>query len=149
MLFDNLEYIDEHTAIVKNPIVCMGRDPSPNMTPDDLRAWFKSHQTEQGLATAFARASNKAWWVEDDVDDYDPGTPEYEKAVNISDSWFDVMEEFLERIYIILRSEGVSIPEQGQVAVQIPFMERNGYSYGCGWWVKKEEHGDCDDEKHG
>ena len=34
----------------------------------------------------------------------------------------------------ILKDEGVAIPEKGRIRVLIPFMERNGFSDGNGWW---------------
>ena len=37
MNMDILEYIDEHTAIVKEDVFCMGADPVPDCAPDDLR----------------------------------------------------------------------------------------------------------------
>ena len=137
MVYDNLEYIDEHTAIVKKPIVCMGSEPLPDMTPDELRTWYAANHTERGLAAAYAAASNKAWWVEDEIYDYEEGTSERENAVAICHAWFAVMDEFKSVIHDVLRSEGVEIPERGQIVVEIPFMERNGYEDGCGWWVKK------------
>ena len=137
MLYDNLEYTDEHTAIAKQPIACMGSDPFPEMTPDELRAWYAANRNERGLAAAYAAASNKAWWVEDDIYDSEEGTPECDKAVAICRAWFAVMDEFKAEIHNILRSEGVEIPKRGQVDAEIPFMERNGYKDGDLWWVKK------------
>ncbi|MGN1306252.1 MAG: hypothetical protein ACI4V3_01115, partial [Faecousia sp.] len=40
------------------------------------------------------------------------------------------------------RSEGVSIPERAQIKVLAPFMERNGFQDGRGWWVKEPCQGD-------
>ena len=34
-----------------------------------------------------------------------------------------------------LQSEGVSIPQAGRIAVLSPFMERNGFYDGDGWWI--------------
>ncbi|MDD7595726.1 MAG: hypothetical protein SOV18_04955 [Eubacteriales bacterium] len=47
------------------------------------------------------------------------------------------MEVYEAQIYGILKSEGVVIPEHGQINVLIPFMERNGYEDCTGWWMKK------------
>ena len=80
-----------------------------------------------GLPPLYAAASNKAWWVEDDIYDFEAGTPECDNAVAICKAWFAVMDEFKAEIHGILRSEGVEIPEKGQIVVEIPFMERNGY----------------------
>ena len=48
------------------------------------------------------------------------------------------MEVYEAQIYVILKSEGVVIPEHGQIDVLIPFMERNGYEDCTGWWMKKQ-----------
>ena len=39
-------------------------------------------------------------------------------------------------IYEILRSDGIEIPKNRQIIVLEPFMKRNGYRNGNGWWIK-------------
>ena len=41
-----------------------------------------------------------------------------------------------EKIYVILRSEGITIPDEGRIDVLEVFMERNGYKDRGGWWVR-------------
>ena len=60
-----------------NDIVLMMSEPIPNKTPTDVRIYFSERETEKDLADAFAIASNKFWWVEDNEYDYEEGTPEY------------------------------------------------------------------------
>lgn len=38
-------------------------------------------------------------------------------------------------IFEILRLENVLIPDSAQVKVIEPFMNRNGYKDGNGWWI--------------
>lgn len=44
-----------------------------------------------------------------------------------------------DEIFIILRSEKTVIPERGYNTVLKPFMERNGFVDGRGWWIHKEK----------
>ena len=122
-----------------NGIVIMASEPIPNKTPTDVRGYFAERKSERDLADAFAIASNKFWWVEDNVYDYEEGTPEYIAACAITDEWEALMDEYEERIFMILRNEGVEIPETGRIKVLEPFMKRNGYIDGNGWWIKNKE----------
>jgi hypothetical protein len=45
------------------------------------------------------------------------------------------MDEMQDRIFDILKTEHIHIPRTGQRDVLKPFMERNGYYNGNGWWV--------------
>jgi hypothetical protein len=121
-----------------NDIVLMMSEPIPNKTPTDVRIYFSERETEKDLADAFAIVSNKFWWVEDNVYDYEEGTPEYIAACAITDEWGALMDEYEERIFAILRNEGISIANRGQ-SVLYPFMKRNGYRDGNGWWIKDQE----------
>lgn len=122
-----------------NGIVIMASEPIPNKTPTDVRGYFAERKSERDLADAFAIASNKFWWVEDNVYDYEKGTPEYIAARAITDEWGALMDEYEERIFMILRNEGVEIPETGRIKVLEPFMKRNGYRDANGWWIKNKE----------
>ena len=119
-----------------NDIVIMVSEPIPDKNPTDVRNYFAERKTEKDLADAFALTSNKFWWVEDNVYDYEEGTPEHIAACAITDEWGALMDEYEERIFMILRSEGVDISETGRIKVLEPFMKRNGYRDGKGWWIK-------------
>lgn len=114
----------------------MAEEPCPNLTAKELHLRYSTMQTEQELADAYALSSNQFWWVEDDSYDYEEGTPEYQKARDITNAWKVVMEEYENMIFGILRNEGITIPNTGRIEVLIPFMERNGYEDGNGWWIK-------------
>ena len=68
---------DENEAS-QEPILIMGFEPDPERTPEDVRQWYSQDRSEAGLAKAFAAASNKFWWVEDNIYDYPEGTPEHQ-----------------------------------------------------------------------
>lgn len=123
---------------IEDGTVIMGGDPSPDFTIEEMRVLAKQASTEREIAVAFAAASNKAWWVEDNEYDYEEGSEEHKKACRITHDWFEVSDILQEKIFTILRSEGVSIPDKGQMAVVSPFMERNGYWDGSGWWIRRK-----------
>ena len=131
MRFQNIAMNDN-----MNDIVIMTSEPIPNKTPTDVRNYFAERKNEKDLADAYAISHNKFWWVEDDVYDYEEGTPEYEAARVIVDEWGALMDEYEERIFMVLRSEGITIPKSGRINVLNPFMKRNGYFDGNGWWIK-------------
>ena len=110
--------------------------PAPDVSIDDLRDVIENKPTERDIADAFAIASN--WWVvaEDAEYDYDEGTEEYIRACKRADDWLELSDMLEEKIYVILKSEGITIPEVARIDVLEVFMERNGYKDRGGWWVR-------------
>ena len=113
--------------------------PNWSCSVGEIRNWLKENTNTKSLAVAFALADDKSSAVSFDVDDYEEGTEEYKKARSIEQEWFSLEEELKERIFDILRSEGVEIPETGWIKVVEPFMKRCGYFDGNGWWIKENE----------
>lgn len=123
---------DEETSVF-----LMDKEPIPGWTIDDLQEWYRCHPGESGLAEAFAAASNKFFWVADTEYDFEEGTPEQKEASERIALWGKTMDRLKEEIFEILKREGVEIPETGQITVLSPFMERNGFYDGDGWWIRK------------
>ena len=115
-------------------------EPAFQATVTEIRGKFLSNPSEKALADSFAIASNQFWWVEDDVYDFDVGSDGYIAARRITDEWGELMNELKERIFEIMRKEGVEIPKTGQIIVLEPFMKKHGYEDGCGWWIKEKQH---------
>ena len=114
----------------------MAKEPVPNMSAAEVKAYFDDKHTEKDLADAYAIAHNKFWWVEDNEYDCEEGTSEHKAACAITDEWCALMHEYKARIFDILASEGVVIPATGQIQVLAPFMSRNGYVDSNGWWIE-------------
>ena len=127
------------TTIFPDGAYLMAEEPIPGWTPDMIRQLYANNNSEYGLALAYAAASNKAWWAEDDIYDFETDSPEYNNAVAVMDAWFKIAEELEADIIAILQSEGVSIPETGIRYVLQLFMERNGFLDGGGWWIENDE----------
>ena len=85
---------DENEAS-QEPILIMGFEPDPERTPEDVRQWYSQDRSEAGLAKAFAAASNKFWWVEDNIYDYPEGTPEGSRMRGVR-SWMNWNMRFLQ-----------------------------------------------------
>ena len=115
----------------------MAKEPIPDMSAAEVKAYFADKNSEKDLADAYAIAHNKFWWVEDNEYDYEAGTPEYNAACAITDKWAALMDEYKKQIFEILNSEWVTIPAAGQIKVLEPFMARYGYTDGNGWWIKE------------
>lgn len=123
---------------VDKDIIVMGSEPTPDMILEMAEIAAKECVTESELASLFAIAENKAWWIEDEEYDFAEGTVEHIQAVEKTELWFALADKLRKRIFCILQSEGVEIPSKGQIAVLEPFMKRNGYKNGQGWWVKND-----------
>lgn len=122
---------------VDKNIIVMSSEPYLDVTLEMVETAAKECETELELATLFAIVENKAWWIEDEEYDFAEGTEEHRQAVEKTELWFALADKLRKRIFCILQSEGAEIPSTGQITVLEPFMKRNGYKNGQGWWVKK------------
>ncbi len=126
----------EGMVMTKDTFVMCG-DPSLDLTIEKVKEIFDEISTETELADLFAVVHNKAWWIEDEMYDFDEGTEEYIKAVERTNMWFSLADKLKDEIFCILKTEGVEIPAKGQIVVLEPFMKRNGFRDGQGWWIKE------------
>ena len=116
-------------------ICVMGDEPFPDGTPEDVRAWYREHPGERGLARAFAVADNEFGWLAHDAYDFEAGTPEHKAALETALAWLDLEEELRGVIFTIQRKRGDRIPRKGNIGILARFMARNGYRDAWGWWV--------------
>ena len=114
----------------------MGSEPLPGVEPDDIREWCRVHTSVQDMIDAYAVTHNKAWWIEDDEYDFEEGTQEWKIARDRTNRWFELMNEFEDKIYDLIRKQGTVVPDKGRIVVLEPFMEEYGYFDGDGWWFK-------------
>ena len=119
----------------KNTFV-MCSEPSPDLTVEMVEEAIDKIETELDLAALFATVENKAWWIEDDEYDYNEGILEYKQAKEKIDLWFGLADILRNKIFDILRAEGIEIPKTKQITVLDHFMKRNGYKDSQGWWIK-------------
>lgn len=113
----------------------MIKEPLVFLNPQDVRKWLCLDQTEKNLATAFANVSNKAGWLLHEAD----SSWEYRDKLH---NWMELEIELYNFIFDILSKEnenGFSNHKLSGGAHYIaePFMNRNGYIDGGGWWIKE------------
>lgn len=121
-------------ALDKATFVMCG-EPSPDLTAETAERAIEEIKTESELAALYAVVENKAWWIEDEEYDYDEGTVEHKQAKEKTDLWFALADKLRNRIFDILRAEGIQIPKTKQIVVLEPFKKKNGYKDGQGWWI--------------
>lgn len=121
-----------------NKIIVRVAEPAPYLTIEKAYEEYSAANTEQKIADVFAIVESKAWWIEDSAYDFEKGTEEYVTVRESINMWFEIAERIKNRIFEILRSEGIEIPKTAQITVLEPFMKRNGYRNGNGWWIKEQ-----------
>lgn len=124
----------ESITLTENTFVMCG-DPSPELSIDGAKQAIKRISDETDLASLFASVDNKAWWIEDELYDYEEGTVEHAQIKETVDNWFSLSDTLRKMIFDVLRCEGVLIPKTKQIDVLEPFMRRNGYRNAQGWWL--------------
>ncbi len=122
---------------ISKAVFVMRGEPSSNLTIEKANEIFDEIETEKDIANLFAVVHNKAWWIEDEEYDFVEGTEEHRKAIETTDRWFSLADKLKDMIFGILKSEGIEIPDKGQIVVLESFMKRNGFKNGSGWWIKE------------
>ena len=121
-----------------HPITIVGPIAKPFPTPEIVREWYTSDNSERSLAKAYAVSHVIVSVTDDEVYDHEEGTEGYQNAITIADAWTSLEQELVQGIFSILKAEGVQIPEKGYIYSLIPFMERNGYRFADGWWIRSD-----------
>ena len=129
-------------AVIPEGAVILAGDPMPDMSIEEMRQIISSITTTQELVDTYVNVHNKFWFIEDDLYDYDTETEEYEKVRSVVDAWGDIMDELDKKIMEAAAAEGLLIERKsnsGMVKQLEVFMNKYGYSNGCGWWVKPDK----------
>ena len=116
-------------------------EPLEGSTPEELSAWLADNPSEETIAKAFADIENKIAWLEGEEYAHPEGTPEYDTAYQLTETWLPIEALLSDKVINILKSEGVDFTKTQPFDVIKAFMERNGQLYVDGWWISKEE---CD-----
>lgn len=119
--------------------VVLDSDPLANYTLEEMWEIARNIQSTQELVDAYAAASNKFWWVEDDEYDFEEGSEEYKRACAVTDAWKELWKHLENRVIEAAIKEGLFPVHQeniGLVKKMEPFMKKYGYRDGRGWWVR-------------
>jgi hypothetical protein len=92
-------------------------------------------ESEIDLANALAGAWNQANWLAFDCDEED--CPK--ETIALCNAWFDLEIKLIDKVKEILQEEyqDASLQDISPYQMIKPFMERNGYLDGRGWWIEK------------
>ena len=111
-------------------------EPLKGLEPDEVRGWLKEHATEHDLAVAMSAVWNKTGWLHHELND-DPPTITEEYYCE----WNTLEEELFHKIIEILESEAqqkIDLDKISWIEAINPFMNRNGFYDGRGWWIKNK-----------
>ena len=124
-------------------IVIMASDPLKDYTPDIIREVLTRYQTDEAIADIMAVVANKTGCIGHDIDDPDNDEETNSRIIAEHNAWWvlekELYAEIIRRLEEENRTKGTAYVTAGIGLHYIikPFMERNGYRDGAGWWVKK------------
>lgn len=119
--------------------VIMAGDPLANVSLEEMTAIVKRTQDAHELVDLYVKIHNKFWFIEDDLYDYEKGTPEYNDLAAEIDAWGELMDKVQDELIIRAKNEGLMDREEKHPRAIIsmePFMKKYGYRDGRGWWVR-------------
>lgn len=119
-------------------------NPCEDICAKEMQRRIAMISTEEELTMMLAYVSNRFWYMEDDLYDYEIGSDEYETLRREVSEWGEMMHSLDLRALSILREENeggllnhnLDMSRGSQAVINI-LMERNGYSDAGGWWVQK------------
>lgn len=130
---------DKNLQIPENAVILCS-EPLKGWTVDEMRMWISQHTEESDLATATALVDMKAGWLMHLTDD--EGGEIYSEEEH---KWCELSNELYAKILSIMEKEnetGIANHDLTKVGLFYriePFMHRNGYRDGAGWWVKEKQ----------
>lgn len=118
----------------------LSRFPKSDLTIEEAKRLFKKCRNEQDLSNIYSEVDNMAKRLKNYLYDIECENVDIsDELMKASSEWSALEDKIQKEIFKILRKEKVMIPRVGFSMVLIPFMERNGYRDGQGWWIKKSD----------
>lgn len=115
-------------------------EPFVGFMPSDLRMWLTDHNTDADLASALAEVNDHAGLLGHELDEVEDRWLLY-----AFEAWCEVELELYDLIFESMKQSNqrgetkYNLTQEGLYYRVKPFMERNGYQDGSGWWVKSKE----------
>ena len=106
---------------------------------------FERYTSDDTVATILAGVSNEVGWLMHELDDPDNDEELVSTYRSLFDSWYalerDLVAEVIRRLEEENQTTGTKYLTSGIGTHYIikPFMERNGFIDGAGWWIKEHE----------
>lgn len=130
----------ETTLTLKETVVVMAGDPLEDVSADEMRIRITSINSTQELVDAYADAFDKFFYIEDEIYDFEKGTPEYDATNKYICEWEEIMILLEKRVIEVAEQEGLlKEMDCGLIYKLEDFMRKYGYYNGNGWWLEIEE----------
>ncbi len=114
-------------------------EPLSGYMPAEVRQWLLENTKEIDLAEAFTQVSNKVGILLHTITEINDVW-----LAEAFDKWDDLEHELYIKIITILEDENKEHQASHKTTgvglhyIVLPFMERNGYRDGAGWWIRNE-----------
>ena len=126
-------------------IIALCSEPLDGFSPTQVRSMFERYTSDDSVATILAGVSNEVGWLMHELDDPDNDEELISTYRSLFDSWYalerDLVVEVIRRLEEENQATGTKYLTTGIGTHYIikPFMERNGFVDGAGWWIKEHE----------
>ena len=117
-----------------NNTLILTREPFVGFMPADVRSWLQDHGDDRNLATAFAEVSNKTGCLGHELGETDDPWITY-----AYEEWRELYQEIHRQVLAAIGRENMDRFNPGGYRFAEPFMEKNGYRDGSGWWIPIEK----------
>lgn len=128
----------EIDKILKSAVVLF-EEPLKDYKPKDIKNILVDDQSDITLAACFAAVHNQTGWLAHDIDDGDNDKETNNRIITEFNEWWSLEKKLVAEIEQRLGNTCHKKQDVGYHFIVKPFMERNGYRDGAGWWVKREK----------
>ena len=120
----------------------LAKEPLAGYTPSQIKTLVSRGLPDVKLAAVLARVSNQCGWVGQEICDPDIDEEAERKAIETHNEWWTLEKYVISEVKKRLDESDIVCPSNvGYYRMVRPFMERNGYRDGGGWWIKNKTSG--------
>lgn len=108
--------------------------------PADLQVWLKCHNTDSDFAAALAAVHNHVGLLGHELDETDDPW-----LIYAFEAWYEIELDLYNLIFDSMRQSNqrgetsYDLNQEGLYYRVAPFMEKNGFQDGFGWWMQSDE----------
>ena len=126
-------------------IIALFNEPLEGFSPVQVRDMFERYTSDDTVATILAGVSNQVGWLMHELDDPDNDNESVSAYRSVFHSWYALEQDLVKDVIRRLEEENQTTGSKyvtagiGTHYIIKPFMERNGFVDGAGWWIKENE----------